>query len=79
MVTLISEVTSGGKRRSCNARCYNAKGEVCICVCCHANHGVGQKQATENTQMVAEELLKQGKTVSVPLTIGFVSQSVLPL
>ena len=50
MVTLISEVTSGGKRRSCNARCYNAKRDVCVCVCSHQNHGVGQKQATENTE-----------------------------
>ena len=59
MATLITQYTNG-RRRSCNARCYNAKGSVCTCICEGHNHGVGLRQATENTQHKAEELLEVG-------------------
>ena len=59
MVVLISKTTSG-RRRTCSARCHNAKGLVCQCLCEGINHGVGLRQATENTQKMAEELLEHG-------------------
>ena len=59
MVVIISETTSSGRRRSCNSRCHNAKGNTCVCICSSVNHGVGLRQATENTQKMAEELLEQ--------------------
>lgn len=58
MVTLISEVTSSGKRRSCNARCYQAKKPKCVCLCNSKNHGVGYEKAIENCQEIAKGLLE---------------------
>ena len=54
-----------GKEGQCDARCYNAKTPTCICCCSGKNHGVGLKQALQNTQQMTEELLKKtGVTVS---------------
>lgn len=36
--------------RTCDARCYNAKGPVCNCVCDGMNHGVGEREAVFNTK-----------------------------
>ena len=55
MVVLLTKKTSG-RRRSCNARCYGAKGKTCTCLCGSLNHGVGLLQATQNTQERAGEL-----------------------
>ena len=49
MAVLITQKTSGGRTRTCNARCYNAKGDTCVCICNHMNHGVGLEKAVENT------------------------------
>ena len=74
MTVLISGRTSEGKKRTCNSRCHNAKGQNCHCLCQGINHGVGLAQATENTQKMAEELVKQGMKVA-----RGASQTVLPL
>jgi len=37
------------KPSHCNSHCYNAKCEVCMCVCGGLNHGVGLQKAIENT------------------------------
>jgi len=39
----------------CNAQCYDAKGEVCYCVCGGKNHGIGLEKAIENTKQMLEE------------------------
>jgi len=71
MTTLISYKTSGGKRRSCNARCYNAKHPQCVCICGGMNHSKGLQQASENTRRQAEELVRENEGVrlqpSLPL------------
>lgn len=54
MSTLIS--VKGGR---CNANCYNAKHEVCVCVCGGRNHGVGHDKAVENVRQMQEELFKK--------------------
>ena len=69
MVTLISQRDSSGKRRGCTARCYNAKRDVCRCICGHANHGVGLQKATENTTKRAEEILKAHTATQVQLEL----------
>lgn len=50
MATLIlHKNTDGGIKGRCDAKCYNAKGPKCKCVCGAMNHGVGHNQATSNT------------------------------
>ena len=67
MVVLISQKTSGGRTRTCNSRCYQAKGSTCVCICSHANHGVGIKVAIENTERMTQELIKQQCQVKIPM------------
>jgi hypothetical protein len=43
----------------CDATCYNATGPDCDCICGGRNHGVGLKQATENTREYAEEWMEK--------------------
>lgn len=54
MVVLIREENTSGKHRRCDARCYNAKGHKCKCICHAANHGIGLEAATKNTEKVIE-------------------------
>jgi hypothetical protein len=46
----------------CDARCYNAKGEDCHCICQGTNHGKGFDIARANTdangQKLADEYVK---------------------
>lgn len=65
MATLIIYKSPHGKRRSCCARCYNAKGPVCQCICEGGNHGVGLRQATENTLRAAVELDRHGMVLGM--------------
>ncbi|MCZ7544885.1 MAG: hypothetical protein M5R40_15785 [Anaerolineae bacterium] len=55
MTTLIAVYDSEGCRGRCDARCYNAKGDKCTCVCGGMNHGAGPQRAMQNTQDLAEE------------------------
>jgi len=45
---LIARSKDGKRTRTCNARCYNAKGKKCTCICGGTNHGVGYNNALEN-------------------------------
>ena len=58
MPALLKEATvrEGKKKRlACNARCYNAKRELCACPCGGVNHGVGLQVALENTKRMKAE------------------------
>ena len=75
MVVLIRESVSGSKTRVCGARCYQAKGDKCSCCCCSGtNHGIGLREATQNTQRHAETLVQQGKQLGV-----YVDQAIMDL
>lgn len=50
MTTLISVYNSDGCQGRCDAKCYDAQGETCNCICGGKNHGAGLKQAIENTR-----------------------------
>lgn len=54
MTTLIAVYNSEGCVGRCDARCYNATGGDCDCICRGANHGAGLTKATANTQQMAE-------------------------
>lgn len=38
----------------CDARCYNARGGNCSCICGGANHGAGLDRAMDNTSAMVE-------------------------
>lgn len=45
---LLGRPRDGKFQRRCDARCYNAKGHKCTCICGGKNHGAGKKKALEN-------------------------------
>ncbi len=50
MTTLILRKNrSGAVTGMCNAKCYNAKGKKCKCICAGINHGKGLREALELT------------------------------
>lgn len=55
MATLIAAYNSEGCVGRCDAKCYDAKGGACDCICGGKNHGVGRQRAVENTQEMAEQ------------------------
>lgn len=71
MTTLISAGNSEGTYGRCDAKCYNAAGGNCHCICGGMNHGKGEQRARELTsQMTAEmlqEIERRGGTVAPEL------------
>jgi hypothetical protein len=61
MTTLISYQSSGGDQGRCDAKCYNAWGPECHCICQGANHGIGKQDALENTRELAGSWLEQAR------------------
>lgn len=51
MTTLIHAQGAGAGR--CDAKCYDARGHDCDCVCGGMNHGMGAQGARENTKNLA--------------------------
>lgn len=64
MVALIVEKTSSGRIRTCNSRCYNAKGAECVCCCKGMNHGIGYDKAVSNTRQTVQEVLNKPHTTT---------------
>ena len=57
MTTLIHAQGAGAGR--CDAKCYDAQGPECDCVCGGMNHGAGVQGATDRTKELAGEMLKE--------------------
>lgn len=55
-MTLITTGNSEGITGRCDARCYLAISPVCTCCCGGKNHGVGLKQAWQNTLDYSEKI-----------------------
>ena len=75
MTALIAVYTGDGCAGRCDAKCYNAWGSECHCVCQGANHGAGKQEAIDNTREMAESWLEHaradGQDIShAELTIG---------
>lgn len=74
-MTLISSHNSDGETGRCDAKCYNATGGKCDCICGGKNHGVGLKKAQENTREYVDAWVKDweashpGDRVQVEKTI----------
>jgi len=59
MATLLAVYNSDGCVGRCDAKCYNATGTVCDCLCGGVNHGVGRQKAEANTAQMAGKLLER--------------------
>lgn len=57
-MNLVSIQSPGGHCRGrCDARCYNAKGITCVCICGGVNHGKGEKQAIKNIREMNDSFI----------------------
>jgi hypothetical protein len=61
MTALIAVYTGDGCMGRCDAKCYNAWGAECHCICQGANHGAGRQGAIGNTRELAESWLEQAR------------------
>ena len=59
MAVMISVCNNAGHVRRCDAKCYNAVKQKCICVCGGRNHGAGHNQAVANTVNIAYEEIRK--------------------
>jgi len=59
MTTLISVHNSDGCVGRCDAKCYNATGPDCDCICGGRNHGAGKQRAMDNTREMAEQWIDE--------------------
>jgi hypothetical protein len=58
-MTLIHVGNSSGTVGRCDAKCYDATGPDCDCVCGGRNHGQGLAGAMDNTREHAEAILAE--------------------
>ena len=61
MTALIAVYTGDGCIGRCDAKCYNAWGLECHCICPGANHGAGKQEAIENTRELGESWLEHAQ------------------
>jgi hypothetical protein len=59
VTALITAYTADGCVGRCDAKCYNAWGPECHCICQGVNHGAGRQEAIENTRELGESWLEQ--------------------
>lgn len=68
MATVLAVYDSQGCVGRCDARCHEARGEVCHCICGGANHGVGATQAAANAAALLQQWSEQ-ETPGVPAAV----------
>jgi hypothetical protein len=61
VTALIAVYTGDGCAGRCDAKCYNAWGPECHCICRGGNHGVGRLEAIDNTLEMAESWLEHAQ------------------
>ena len=61
MTTLIAVYTGDGCAGRCDAKCYNAWGPECHCICQGGNHGAGKQEAIGNTREMAGSWLEDAR------------------
>jgi len=71
MVALIERVGGGKGDSVCNAVCYDAKDEVCRCVCGGLNHGKGLQGALEAMEAEGAALRVLGICGEIVLTEAY--------
>lgn len=58
-MTLIAAYNSDGCIGRCDAKCYEATGPECDCICGGMNHGAGHTKAMDNTREYAEAWMQK--------------------
>jgi hypothetical protein len=58
---LIAVYTGDGCVGRCDAKCYNAWGPECHCICQGADHGAGRQEAIDNTRELGESWLEHAR------------------
>lgn len=58
-MTLIAAYNSEGCIGRCDAKCYEATGPECNCICGGMNHGAGYTKAMDNTREYAEAWIEK--------------------
>lgn len=62
MTTLFAVYDNNGCVGRCDAKCHNAQGEVCHCICGGAFHGVGSKIALDDRKYLSDaEILENAQ------------------
>ena len=79
MTTLIAAYNSEGCTGRCDAKCYNATGPDCECICGGLNHGAGVEKAMENTRELAEEWMRRWREGHPDTEYFLVPAAQLPL
>jgi len=74
MVVLIRESVSGSNQSLWGKMLSGQRGKCSCCCCSGTNHGIGLREATQNTQRHAETLVQQGKQLGV-----YVDQAIMDL
>lgn len=59
MTTLVSQRIGDGNERRCDAKCYDADGPDCTCLCGGMNHGQGLQAALDNTAELCRGLCRE--------------------
>jgi hypothetical protein len=71
MATLVSLYNSDGCIGRCDARCYNATGRKCECICDGRNHGRGLAIARETTEREWEQWVARRTPSDDPASVWF--------
>jgi hypothetical protein len=84
MTALIAVCTGDGCAGRCDAKCYNAWGPECHCICQGGNHGLGRQEAIASTRELAGSWLEHaranGQDISrAELAIGAMHQPLFGL
>lgn len=58
MIIIQEYAGNGRKTRQCDAKCYNAVGKKCKCICGAVNHGKGIDFAVQNAMHILNLLQK---------------------
>ena len=61
MTALITVYTGDGYIGRCDAKCYNAWGPECHCICQGGNHGIGRQEAIASTRELAGSWLEHAR------------------
>jgi hypothetical protein len=70
VTALIAVYTGDGCAGRCDAKCYNAWGPDCHCICQGGNHGVGRQEAIDNTRELAGSWLEHAQANRQDITLA---------
>ncbi len=69
MTTLIALYAGDGCIGRCDAKCYNAWGPECHCICQGGNHGAGKQEATASTRELPASWYEQAEAAGQIISV----------